>query len=301
MKYLKNAFQTPNETVDVFLPKLSAKAIKCYLVIIRKTIGWNKEFDSISASQFSDLTGIRKSDVIWSAIRELKDFRLIEDEAVPGKPTKFKVVLQTHHKNEGTPKNGVPNQDGVTPGPKKGNTLKRGTQNPSSSKPKKPIISSSSSSLPPQNVCEDDDEVCNEIVVSSFFVPPELSHLAIATIEEIAKKMSEKPHINNPVRYKEAILEKIKNGDKETIENILIIASSKTRQPLDRSDKRKLGELRSEVKTRIGLMKDYGEPLDLILKDVQQLILPHIHSFPREDLEKIVREELFMAGFEGVV
>jgi hypothetical protein len=106
--YIVNAFQIPNELVDRLLVELSPNALKCYLVIVRKTIGWGKEFDAISASQFSLLTGIRKSDTIWAAIRELKVLCLIEDVAVPGKPTKFRVIIKTNPHNGDTPKNGSP-------------------------------------------------------------------------------------------------------------------------------------------------------------------------------------------------
>ncbi len=138
MAYLVNAFQIPNDLVDRLLLELSPNALKCYLVIVRKTIGWGKEIDAISASQFAKLTGIRKSDTIWAAIKELKQLNLIEDVAVPGKPTQFKLVTKTYPENGDTPKNGSPRPEGVTPTPKKGATLKRGTQNPSFSKPNKP-------------------------------------------------------------------------------------------------------------------------------------------------------------------
>ncbi|MCK9373624.1 MAG: replication protein [Sulfuricurvum sp.] len=95
MAYLVNALQIPNDLVDRLLLELSPNALKCYLVIVRKTIGWSKEFDAISAGQFCKLTGIKKEETVWVAVKQLKELGLIEDIPVPGKPTQFKVVTQT--------------------------------------------------------------------------------------------------------------------------------------------------------------------------------------------------------------
>ncbi|ADR34343.1 hypothetical protein Sulku_1682 [Sulfuricurvum kujiense DSM 16994] len=156
----------------------------------------------------------------------------------------------------------------------------------------------SSSSLPPQTECE--DELCEGIALdSSFVLPNALSHLSIASIEDIVKKMSENPRINNPSRYKVTILEKIRKGDAETIENILT-AANRT-QSMNHIDKRKLGELRSEISARIKIMNQHGEPIKLILEEITLLIAPYVKTYSREELEKIIREELYMAGIEGFV
>ena len=51
-KFIPNFLQVPNVVIDELLPDLTGAELKCYLVVIRKTKGWNKESDNISISQF---------------------------------------------------------------------------------------------------------------------------------------------------------------------------------------------------------------------------------------------------------
>ena len=44
-RFIVNSFQLPNAVVDELLRDISPNALKCYLVIVRKTIGWQKEWD----------------------------------------------------------------------------------------------------------------------------------------------------------------------------------------------------------------------------------------------------------------
>ncbi|MDM1758168.1 replication protein [Acinetobacter sp. 256-1] len=69
-KFVPNSFQVPNAFVDEVLSKISDAACKLYLVICRKTRGWNKEMDSISLSQFEGITGKTRPTVI-KCLREL--------------------------------------------------------------------------------------------------------------------------------------------------------------------------------------------------------------------------------------
>lgn len=180
MNFLVNSFQIPNDLVDKLLPQMSPNALKCYLVIVRSTLGWGKEFDAISASKFMEKTGIKKSDTVWIALGELKVLSLIEDVSVPGKPTLFKVI--THPKNRDTPKNGSPPKRGVAPTPKKGTTLNRGTQKKEEERNKKNNFSSSSS--PP--ISEEDENVlvgCE--IVTSLDPYSELSEY----IEELPRQI----------------------------------------------------------------------------------------------------------------
>lgn len=71
-----NHTQMPNEIIDVFMKQLSDKAFKVLSVICRKTIGWHKETDSISASQIVSISGLSRSSVLRS-IKELEDLKLI--------------------------------------------------------------------------------------------------------------------------------------------------------------------------------------------------------------------------------
>lgn len=75
-KFVPNSFQVPNAFVDEVLSKISDAACKLYLVICRKTRGWNKEMDSISLSQLELITGKSRPTVI-KAKNELVKFGLL--------------------------------------------------------------------------------------------------------------------------------------------------------------------------------------------------------------------------------
>ena len=63
-KFITNAFQIPNSVIDELLAKLTCAELKCYLFVVRKTKGWDKESDSISTSQFMEVTGLSNRSVI---------------------------------------------------------------------------------------------------------------------------------------------------------------------------------------------------------------------------------------------
>ena len=63
-QFTPNSFQVPNAFVDDVLNQISDAACKIYLVVCRKTRGWNKEMDSISLSQLEAITGKSRPTVI---------------------------------------------------------------------------------------------------------------------------------------------------------------------------------------------------------------------------------------------
>ena len=69
----------PNAVIDELLPDLTGAELKCYLVVIRKTKGWNKESDNISISQFMKATGLSNSAVI-KACESLVQYGLLVKE-----------------------------------------------------------------------------------------------------------------------------------------------------------------------------------------------------------------------------
>lgn len=75
--FIPNSFQVPNDLVDEEMKNMSIGEIKCYLVIIRKTVGWHKEFDAISVSQFVKFTGLSNR-VVIKACKTLVDKGIIE-------------------------------------------------------------------------------------------------------------------------------------------------------------------------------------------------------------------------------
>ncbi|MBE2895729.1 hypothetical protein HPC38_02395 [Pasteurellaceae bacterium HPA106] len=68
-RFIPNSFQIPNSLVDELLSELSGAELKCYLVTIRKTKGWQKESDAISISQFMEVTGLSNRAVIDACSR----------------------------------------------------------------------------------------------------------------------------------------------------------------------------------------------------------------------------------------
>lgn len=80
-KFIPNSFQVPNAFVDEMLAKVSGNASKCYLIIARKTRGWQKELDKISRTQFMQLSGLSKPTVI-KACDELIELKILKSEEV---------------------------------------------------------------------------------------------------------------------------------------------------------------------------------------------------------------------------
>ncbi len=76
-KFIPNAFQIPNSVIDELLAKLTCAELKCYLFVVRKTKGWNKESDNISVSQFMEVTGLSNRSVI-TACESLVEMGLLE-------------------------------------------------------------------------------------------------------------------------------------------------------------------------------------------------------------------------------
>lgn len=139
MKYIPNAFQIANAVVDDFLSQMSGSAWKCYGIIVRKTTGWQKEMDYIPVTQFKTLAGIKKSDTVTDALKELEELGLIISIKRQGQVTGYRLNMPeptpkiggtTTHENGVHPKNGTTPENGGYPPPKIGGTTtpeKRGS------------------------------------------------------------------------------------------------------------------------------------------------------------------------------
>ena len=77
--FIPNSFQVPNAFVDECMKDLSASATLCYLFIVRKTKGWQKEEDAIAISQFVSGTGLSNR-VVIKACNELVKYGLINQK-----------------------------------------------------------------------------------------------------------------------------------------------------------------------------------------------------------------------------
>lgn len=83
--------QLPNQIVDLYMAKLSDKALRLILAITRKTLGWNKEADYISHSQLKALTGMVDDRTIKSGVEELAALGLITVQQRTGKAAIYMV------------------------------------------------------------------------------------------------------------------------------------------------------------------------------------------------------------------
>ena len=91
-KFIPNSFQIPNAFVDDVMFRISGNAVKCYLLVARKTTGWQKESDFISISQFKRATGISRDKTIYDILKELEEVGLIRTVKTNGKTTEFYLV-----------------------------------------------------------------------------------------------------------------------------------------------------------------------------------------------------------------
>ena len=125
-RFIPNSFQIANSVIDEYLSQMSGNALKCYILIVRKTRGWQKTHDSLSISQIQKFTGIRKEETVQKAINELIALGLIGKQSRIGLPNEYFLISDPKKgvtpppKNGVPPENGVPLKKGVTPPPKMG-------------------------------------------------------------------------------------------------------------------------------------------------------------------------------------
>ena len=91
-EWIANTFQTPNYVIDEMMSQLPDATVCAYLFLIRKTIGYGKEFDRISVTQFEKFTGKSKSTIL-KVLGELESIGLIERQQKRGLLTTYKPIL----------------------------------------------------------------------------------------------------------------------------------------------------------------------------------------------------------------
>ncbi len=69
----KGFFAINNAVFDVLMPDLSPAGFKVLCVAVRATLGWHKESDILSYSQFSKRSGIKSRNSISAALQECLD------------------------------------------------------------------------------------------------------------------------------------------------------------------------------------------------------------------------------------
>lgn len=93
-QFIPNSFQVANAMVDDLIATLSGNALKCYLIIIRKTRGWHKEADAISLSQFEQLANIDRK-TVSKALAELENLKLIVSKKEVRKTTLYRLANES--------------------------------------------------------------------------------------------------------------------------------------------------------------------------------------------------------------
>ena len=121
-KFITNSFQVPNAFVDEAMFELSGNAVKCYLFIMRKTLGWQKEWDYIPTTQFHLITGIKKPHTVYDAIKELETCGLLRVVKERGKVSGYAINLELDEINMPVPEIGSA-ENGHTVVPKIGSAF----------------------------------------------------------------------------------------------------------------------------------------------------------------------------------
>jgi phage replication O-like protein O len=90
-------FKFPNVVIDKLGSLLSGGEFKILCVIIRQTIGWHKQWDRISVSQFIEKTGLSKQGVI-DCVNTLEAKKVILCEKKVGVATRYALFGETNKK-----------------------------------------------------------------------------------------------------------------------------------------------------------------------------------------------------------
>ncbi|WP_336975318.1 replication protein [Acinetobacter pittii] len=84
-KIEKGYTRLPNMLIDdLVMAQISDKAFKCLMLIIRQTVGFDRESNNISITQFQTSCGIKKRDTVISVIKELEDSKIIRVDRKKG-------------------------------------------------------------------------------------------------------------------------------------------------------------------------------------------------------------------------
>ena len=84
-----NYTQVSNQFLDERMNNVTGNAVKVFLAITRKTIGYHKDTDAISYTQIKKITGIGSYSTITKAIQELLDKDLIKVTRTTGGTTVY--------------------------------------------------------------------------------------------------------------------------------------------------------------------------------------------------------------------
>lgn len=107
-RFIPNSFQISNAFVDEMMGELSGNAVKCYLIIVRKTRGWGKESDAIAISQFIDGKKLKDERTVKAALDELLAAGVVGKMDFKGRPSVYFLSKPPAKNDGGVPTNFVP-------------------------------------------------------------------------------------------------------------------------------------------------------------------------------------------------
>ena len=108
--------RTPNFVIDdMYMAQLSDKAFKCYMLILRQTVGFNRSSTSIATETFKKYCGIKKNNTVYTCIKQLEQLKLISVTRATGATNQIK-ILPNQYRETVLPLNGTTTveRDGTT-------------------------------------------------------------------------------------------------------------------------------------------------------------------------------------------
>ena len=110
--------RTPNFVIDdMYMAELSDKAFKCYMFILRQTVGFNRSKTSIATDTFKKYCGIKRDETVYARIRELEQLKLISVTRTTGTTNQITILPNPSHATV------VPTNDTSTVEPHGGSTV----------------------------------------------------------------------------------------------------------------------------------------------------------------------------------
>jgi phage replication O-like protein O len=73
---IRNSTPVNNYWIDNYMRRIGESGLRCYLIIIRKTVGWHKESANITIQDFCLLTGLSKN-YVKKGLKELEEMGLV--------------------------------------------------------------------------------------------------------------------------------------------------------------------------------------------------------------------------------
>ena len=99
--------RTPNFVIDdMYMAQLSDKAFKCYMFILRQTVGFNRSSTSIATETFKKYCGIKKNNTVYTCIQQLEQLKLISVTRATGATNQIKILTNPSHETV-LPSNGT--------------------------------------------------------------------------------------------------------------------------------------------------------------------------------------------------